>query len=173
MEIESELKDWSPSNYPVFFALVLLATTAVMLAMGYESRAESLATYAYYFLVIGVAVRFFELALPDSTLQRLGMVKMCALDWLKRYALESASNQKIAHMLKIPHFHQTKLEKILAPIAEISRNVSILLSVFFLISLIYGLMVDWWFVKWYIPDLVLIILGSLVLHFFTRAGSVE
>ena len=173
MEIESELKDWSPSNYPIFLVLVLLLATAVILSIGDESHAESLAIYAYYFLVIGVAVRFFELALPDSTLQRLDMVKMCALDWLKRYALESANNQKIARMLKIPHFYQPKLEKILVPVAEISRNVSILLSVFFLISLIYGLMVDWRFVKMYIPNLVLIILGFLTLHFFTRTDSVE
>lgn len=173
METESELKDWSPSNYPIFFALVLLAATAVTFAMGDESRAESLAIYAYYFLVIGVVVRFFELALPDSTLQRLGMAKMCILDWLKQHTLESANNQKIARMLKIPHFHQAKLEKILVPVAEVSRDVSILLSVFFLISLIYGLMVDWWFVKMYISNLVLIILGFLALHFFTRTDSVE
>jgi hypothetical protein len=173
METGSEMKDWPSSNYPIFLALVLLLATAVTLSIGDESRAESLAIYAYYSLVIGVAVRFFELALPDSTLQRLGMAKICILDWLKQHTLESANYQKIARMLKIPHFHQTKRVKILAPIAEISRNVSILLSVFFLISLIYGLMVDWWFIKWYISNLVLIILGSLVLHFFTRTDSVE
>jgi hypothetical protein len=173
MEIESELKDWPSSNYPIFLALVLLATTTITFSMGDEPRAESLAIYAYYFLVIGVAVRFFELALPDNILQRLGMAKIHILDWLEQHALESANNQKIIRMLKIPHFHHTKHMKILVPIAEISRNISILLSVFFLISLIYGLMVDWWFVKGYIPNLVLVILGSLVLYFFTRTGSVE
>ncbi|SNQ59714.1 hypothetical protein [Candidatus Methanoperedens nitratireducens] len=173
MGTESELKDWPSSNYPIFLALVLLAATAVTLSVGDESRAESLAIYAYYFLVIGVAVRFFEFALPDSTLQRLGMAKKHILDRLKQHALKSANNQKIARMLKIPHFHQVKPEKILVPVADVSRDVSILLSVFLLISLIYGLMVDWWFVKMYIPNLVLIILGFLTLHFFTRTDSVE
>lgn len=153
METKSELKDWLPSNYPIFLALILLATTAVTLSMGDESRAESLATYAYYFLVIGIVIRFFELALPDSILQRLGMAKMCALDWLERHALERA-----------------KLGKILVPIAEVSKNVTILLSIFFLTSLIYGLIIDLQFVEKYIYNLVLIILYSLVLHFFTRAG---
>ncbi len=145
MGTESELKDWHSSNYLIFLALVLLAATAVTLAIGDESRAESLAIYAYYFLVIGVAVSFFELALPDSTLQRLGMAKKHIMDRLKQHAL----------------------------VADVSREVSILLSVFLLISLIYGLMVDWWFVKGYISNLVLIILGSLALHFFTRTGSGE
>ncbi len=173
METGSELKDWPPSNYSIFFALVLLAATAVTLSIGDESRADSLAIYAYYFLVIGITIRFFELALPDNTLQRLGMAKIHILDWLEQHALENTNNQKIARILKIPHFHQIKPVKILVQVAEISRNVSILLSVFFLISLIYGLMVDWWFVKGYISNLVLVILGSLALYFFTRTGSVE
>ena len=173
METGSELKDWPPSNYSIFLALVLLAATAVTLSIGDEQRADSLAIYAYYFLVIGVAVRFFELALSDSTLQRLGTAKIRILDWLEQHTLESTSNQKIYRIFKILRFHQTKSVEISVPVAEISKNVSILLSIFFLISLIYGLMVDWWFVKGYISNLVLAIFGSLVLYFFTRTGSVD
>jgi len=65
MESTEETNEWPLSNYPIFMALVLLAATAVTLAMGNEPRAENLAIYAYYLLVIGVTIRFFELALPD------------------------------------------------------------------------------------------------------------
>ena len=65
METTEETNEWPLSNYPIFMALVLLAATAVTVAMGNEPRAESLAIYAYYLLVIGVIIRFFELALPD------------------------------------------------------------------------------------------------------------
>jgi hypothetical protein len=71
-EQKSETQEgWPPSNYPIFLALVLLAATAVTLAMGEEKRAEELAIYAYYLLVIGVAIRFFELSLPENMLTRL------------------------------------------------------------------------------------------------------
>jgi len=66
MESTEETNEWPLSNYPIFMALVLLAATAVTLAMGNEPRAENLAIYAYYLLVIGVTIRFFELALPDG-----------------------------------------------------------------------------------------------------------
>lgn len=62
-----ETGDWPPSNYPIFFAIVLLVATAVTLAMGGEALAEELAIYAYYLLVVGVVIRFFELALPEDT----------------------------------------------------------------------------------------------------------
>lgn len=42
-EENNEKEGWPPSNYPIFLALVLLAATAVTLAMGEEKRAEELA----------------------------------------------------------------------------------------------------------------------------------
>jgi hypothetical protein len=85
--MESEQKNetdyvWPPSNYPIFLALVLLAAMVVTLAMGDELRAEELAIYAYYLLVIGVAIRFFELSLPENALVRLGVVKVRFLGWM-------------------------------------------------------------------------------------------
>ena len=58
--------------------------------------------------------------------------------------------------------------KNIAVVSEVSRDVAIFLSVFFIISLIYGLIIDWWFVKGYLSNLVLFILGFLTLHIFTR-----
>jgi len=43
METAGEIEGWPPSNYPIFLALVMLAATAVTLAMGDEKRAEELA----------------------------------------------------------------------------------------------------------------------------------
>jgi len=39
---------------------MLIAVTAATLAIGDEKLAERLAIYAYYFLVIGVAIRFLS-----------------------------------------------------------------------------------------------------------------
>ncbi len=158
---------WPPSNYPIFLALVLLAATAVTLVMGDEPQAEGLAIYAYYLLVTGVAIRFFELILPDNTLPRLSIEGIRILDWLKRYV------PGVAGVFKVPFvsiLYKTELKKMLVHIADVSKNVAILTSVFLLISVIYGLFIDMWFVRGYISNLILIILGFLTLHFFTRAG---
>ncbi len=175
MENESKIKDWPSSNYPIFFALVLLATTAVTLAMGDEPRAEEIAIYAYYFLVIGILIRFFELALPDNTLERLSSKRMRISGWLRQHTQKANANTQ-AHLPGIPHkkilyFNRAKFEKILAPVADISKNVAVFLSLFLVICVIYGLMIDWWTVKGYISNLVLIIFGFLTLHMFSRAGS--
>jgi acylphosphatase len=102
----SVMKNWPPSNYPIFLALVLLATTAVTLAMGNEPRAESLAIYAYYFLVIGVTIRFFEFALPKNIVERLGAAKMRISAWLKQYVLENKElhPQNIVSLLRAKQF---------------------------------------------------------------------
>jgi hypothetical protein len=48
------------SRYPIGLAIVLLLSCAVELASGFENYANRLATYAYYFLVVGVALMFIE-----------------------------------------------------------------------------------------------------------------
>ena len=72
MELKSE-SHWPPSNYPILFAIILLIATAITLALGYsESFANDLATYAYLLLVIGVIIRFFELAMPEHMARKIG-----------------------------------------------------------------------------------------------------
>lgn len=207
---------WPPSNYPIYLALVLLATTAVTLAMGDDKRAEDLAIYAYYFLVIGVAIRFLELSLPEDTLQKLNpamkrisvfsiyirqhgsmyirntmiMLKnlYCRLKvYLHRVLLEmrvSISDLKKQHppeliyaqngsmpkrqYLKLRRPHIVNPGKNIEVISDISRNITIYLSVFLLISLIYGLTIDWWFVKRYLYNLFYAILGGLTLYILLR-----
>ena len=78
--------NWPPSNYPIFLALVLLAATAVTLAMGDEPQAEELAIYAYYFLVIGVGIRFFELALPENSINRLTSAYVFVTESIKKHS---------------------------------------------------------------------------------------
>ncbi|MCZ7383513.1 MAG: hypothetical protein O8C63_02055 [Candidatus Methanoperedens sp.] len=193
------MKDWPPSNYPIFLVLMLLATTAMTLAMGDEPRAENLAIYAYYLLVIGVTIRFFELALPESTLQRLVLIETQISGWMKRLMREikvltqKVGNLRIPHIniphinipyiniphikmprIKIPHTRRllkNNLEKESPMIADVSRNIVIFLSFFFIISLIYGLMIDWLAVTGYIYNLVLVVFGFLALHVFTRGRS--
>lgn len=116
----SVMKNWPPSNYPIFLALVLLAATAVTLAMGNEPRAESLAIYAYYFLVIGVAIRFFEFALPKNTVERLGVAKMRISAWLKQYVLENKG------------LHPKNIVCVLRTLPIRIRHLAISLSVFFI-----------------------------------------
>ncbi len=62
----------------------------------------------------------------------------------------------------------TNFQKAIAMISDTSRNIAIFLSVFLLISLVYGLVIDWWPVRRYLPNLILVIIGFLALHIFTR-----
>jgi len=215
-ESNREFSSWPSSNYPIFIVLMLLVATAATLVIGDEKRAEELAIYAYYFLVIGVLIRFFELALPERTLQKLnqdmkqisGFIKQHALvviqktglmlkklyailqPYLQRSMFEMKMRisvfvkqhppekmgeyiQKIGSMLRqqylrLQRLHISMPEKNTAVISEISRNIAIFLSAFFIISLIYGWMIDWWFVERYLSNLILFILGFLTLHIFTR-----
>lgn len=195
--------NWPPSNYPIFLALVLLAATAVTLAMGDETQAEELAIYAYYFLVIGVGIRFFELALPENSINRLtsaygyvtGSIKKHSYV-VKNYLKNSVGN--ISPKLKINSSFNNRINitryfddksyvsrlqqriklsfkdnagRYMDEISFTARNVAVFLSVFFFISLVYGFMIDWFYVKRYISNLVLIILGVVTLHIFTRRKS--
>ncbi len=168
-----ETKDWPSSNYPIFIALMLLAATAATLAIGDEKRAEQLAIYAYYFLVIGVVIRFFELTLPEGTLKRLSQAKKLTSGFIEQHV--SKDIQKMGALPKelyarLRRLHIVEPGENIAVISETSRNIAIFLSVFFIISLIYGSMIDWWFVRGYLSNLILIILGFLTLHIFTRVG---
>jgi len=64
------MNDWPPSNYPILIALMLLAVTALTLAIGDDKLAQDLAIYAYYLLVTGVIIRIFQLVLPKDTLHK-------------------------------------------------------------------------------------------------------
>jgi len=170
------MRDWPPSNYPIFLALVLLAATAVTLAMGDEKRAEDLAIYAYYMLVIGVAIRFFELTLPENAIQRLNGFKERIYGFVRRLLVGAAFKvgwvAKKFHVpgtkVKFPRLHLTIPKKYFEMVSDISRNVAIFLLLFILISLMYGLMIDWWTVKNYFSNLVLAILGFSTLHVFMK-----
>ncbi|HEY9205835.1 MAG TPA: hypothetical protein VIO58_07925 [Candidatus Methanoperedens sp.] len=257
------MKHWPPSNYPIFIALILLVATAVALAVGDVKRAEELAIYAYYFLVIGVAIRFFELTLPENIQKQLSQLKTrissylnqpdyisfdipnkddigrwlyfrmprsywaihetktrisgyfnqlttkmidmaiklagCMTEWfyvhiprlywsiteikmrisghIKQRAqgsinleLKSAGNIPDSLQNRRKRLPQTGFEKNLALISDISINIAIFLSLFLFISLVYGLMIDWWFVQRYLSNLVLIILGFLGLRILIRLG---
>lgn len=58
------------SNYPIFQAIIMLVATAVTLYMRDEQTIEDLAIYAYYFLVLGVGIRFLEFTLPENLISR-------------------------------------------------------------------------------------------------------
>jgi len=47
-------------RYPIVFAIFLLVLSAITLAQGFEERANRIAIYAYYFLVIGVILMLAE-----------------------------------------------------------------------------------------------------------------
>lgn len=213
------MDDWPPSNYPILIALMLLVATAATLANGDEKLAESLAIYAYYFLVIGVAIRFFELSIPEDTLQRLNPAKKRISLFssslkhhglifirntaimlknlygrLKLYLRRAIFEMKVRisdfkrqhppelivvriremisairrQILKLQRLHIVNPGKNIALISEISMNIAIFLSVFFIFSLIYGITIDWWFVKGYFYNLILTILGCLALYIVLR-----
>lgn len=201
------MKDWPLSNYPILLALLLIATTAIILAAGDEPHAEEIAIYAYYFLVIGVVIRFFELTLPENTLRKPavliipGKVKAAVihLDWKKifmgiadaliysavfimnairvlvRSVSEAGMIQKIADILRGLYFRIVLSRYFrtgtIEHMSKISRNVAISLFIFFLISMIYGSVLNWSAVKGYLSSLLLIIIYFLVIHLFTKFVS--
>lgn len=175
-EQNNEGKGWPPSNYPIFLALVFLAATAVTLALGDELRAEELAIYAYYLLVIGVAIRFFELSLPENT---LGLVKVRFLGWMMWCGQRIGRiNRNIDSKLRLPRIrlpeikisnvHRAAFKNSIAFLGDILKNVTVFLSLAFLILLIYGFMIDWWAVEGYFYNFVLVILGVFTMYFFTK-----
>lgn len=147
------MNEWPPSNYPFLIALMLFAATAATLALGDAKLAEELAIYAYYLLVIGVAIRFFELLAPEKDLHKPGLARKRNSDYTKRLN---------------PNSKYVDIKNNIYMISDISRNTAIFLSVFFLISLIYGLLIDWWFVKGFLSKLILIIIGFSIFHIITK-----
>lgn len=209
----------NPSNYPFLIALMLLSATAVTLTIGDEKLAESLIIYAYYFLVFGAAFRFFELALPEDTLQRLNparkhisffsvyikqrgsiFIRNMGIILKNLYARLQSHLQRVIfeakvyisdfkrhhppemillriremisdfkrQFLKLRRPHIVKPGKNIVLISDISINVAIFLSVFFIFSLIYGITIDWWFVKGYFYNLILAIFSCLTLYMILR-----
>lgn len=175
-----ETSDWPPSNYPIFLALVLLFATAVTLAMGDEPLAEDLAIYAYYLLVIGVAIRFFEMVLPDDSPQKINRFKYRVLrllekfiNWINNHLPDSVISTSSNKLLKPKNRFIFKLKSkldlnikisYLIHISDISKDITIYLSVVFVIMLVYGLFFGWWNVRGYLQDLALIIIGFFALH---------
>jgi len=166
-----ETSDWPPSNYPIFFALVLLAATAVTLAMGNELRAEELAIYAYYLLVIGVTIRFFEISLPDDAPEKIESIKsrILKLTGVLKYRVSKHTGNTVSTIVCkvqplgnfIIGFRPAIKKTHLMHIHEISKEVSIYLSVLFLLLSVYGSVCGWWIIRGYLESLALIIIGFL------------
>jgi len=172
--------DWPLSNYPIFLALVLLFATAVTLAMGDEPLAEDLAIYAYYLLVIGVTIRFFELVLPDDTSQKIDHVKYRIrvlqgiftnfinehiqrniTSTIPRQTLKSVNELILTIISKLNYYIK---DSYLVYISDISKNVTIYLSLVYVIMLVYGFIFGWWNVGGYLRELALIIIGFFTLY---------
>ncbi len=141
--------EWPLSNYPMLMALILLVTTAIVLGHGgSEAYANQLAIYAYFLLAAGVAVRFFELTLPETFIQRL--------------------KEKLPEINRRENSLRTSKDCILGFFADVARNVFFSLLIFFLIALCYGALVDWFFVEKFIVQLGYIIIIFLALHLVLR-----
>lgn len=173
-----ETSDWPPSNYPIFFALVLLAATAVTLAMGNESRAEELAIYAYYLLVIGVTIRFFEISLPDDAPEKIEFIKsrILKLTGVIKYKISKHTGKTVSTIVcKVqplgnfitgfkPGIRPAIKKTHLMHIHGISKDVSIYLFVLFLLLSVYGSIYGWWIIRGYLENLALIIIGFFAVY---------
>lgn len=173
------VKHWPLSNYPIFFALVFLSATAVVLAMGDETLSEQLAIYAYYLLVAGVTLRFFELTLPADTLQ----VKLLRLaEQLRRNTPRAPAITPPKHRM-IPHWKTQAADTWgrlwqrlcnaefmdITYLEEVSRNTTTLLLAFMALSLLFALMGGWWLVRTYIANLLIIIFTTSTIYLLTRS----
>ncbi|MFZ3383302.1 MAG: hypothetical protein WA144_05200, partial [Candidatus Methanoperedens sp.] len=174
--------------------------TALTLAIGDDKLAQDLAIYAYYLLVTGVVIRFFELALPKYSLQKhnppdmkrislfsnsiknhgllfirnMGIMLKNLYAWLQSRLRRVIFEMKVRisgfkrQFLKLRRLHIVNPGKNITLISEISMNIGIFLSVFFIFSLIYGITIDWWFVKGYLNNLIFTILGCFILYIVLR-----
>ncbi len=134
---------WPLSNYPILLALILLVATAISSGIGEsEAYANQLAIYAYFLLAVGVAVRFFELVLPERVVQRV----------------------------KINSSKISKSEDKLDFFADVTRNVLFSMLLFFIIAISYGALVDWFFVRGFIKELGYVIVVFLMLHLLLKYG---
>ena len=142
------MSEWPLSNYPVLMALILMVAVAIELMLGEsEAYANQLVIFAYFLLVIGAAVRFFELTLPGALFQVL-RVKML---WNKsRDILKNRKESKSGFFV------------------EVTRNVFFSLMFFFLIAVGYGALVDWFFVGRFIKQLGYVTVIFFVLHMISR-----
>ncbi|HEY9246509.1 MAG TPA: hypothetical protein VIO11_06655, partial [Candidatus Methanoperedens sp.] len=170
-----------------------------------------LAIYAYYFLVMGIAIRFLEFALPENIQRKFADIKIRISDYLDRSddinfylpEMDDISRWLYARAPRIYWFFTgirmrilrtinwkisvskgpsgnsrpqnrrlplTGSGKNIALISDISINIAIFLSMFLIISLIYGMLVDWWYVQRYLSNLVLIILALIGLRIFIWLG---
>lgn len=104
---------------------------------------------------IGPQLRALELRIPDFGLPRVSLPEVRLPE------------------VKISNVHRAGFKNGIAFLCDVSKNVSIFLSLAFLILLIYGLMIDWLVVKGYFSNFVLVILGFFTMYFFTKqlAGS--
>jgi hypothetical protein len=160
--------------------------------MGDETHAEELVIYAFTLLVIRVALHFLELSLTENTLTRLGVVRVRFLGWILWLVREIwGTSRNIGSKLrsqdvripglpevrlpevKISSVHREELKNSIAYLSDVSKNITIFLSLAFLILLIYGLMIDMWTAKGYFSNFLLAILGFFTLYFFMKqvAGS--
>jgi hypothetical protein len=178
-----ETSDWPPSNYPIFLALVLLLATAVTLAMGDQSLAEDLAIYAYYLLVTGVTIRFFELVLPSETPQKIDIYK-CKIHRLLKKSIQIIyenipdniisiiSNKPMKLVNEVITNLQIKFNLNLKTshivyISDILKDITIYLSTVFVLMLVYGFIFGWWNIEGYLPELAMIIIGFFLLYVIT------
>jgi len=141
-------ENWPLSNYPILMAILLLVATAVLIGLGEsDTYANQLAIYAYFLLVTGVAIRFFELTLPETLIQRI---------WAK--IPEINSSEDASESKKLGFF------------ADVTKNIFFFLLIFFFIALSYGALVDWFFVGGFVKNLGYTVAVFLALHLALRYG---
>ena len=135
------------SNYPIFFALILLIAIAITAGIGYyEVDIYLLATYAYFLLMIGLAIRFFELTFFQTLIRKINSI-----------FTKTKENKYFPEEKDIIRFF-----------SNVTKNVALLLFAFFIVLLVYGIFVDWFFVKELIKKLGCVIAVFGILHLLIK-----
>ena len=170
------VKDWPYSNYPISIAIMLLSATTVALILNDDARAGFFGIQAYNFLIIGAAIRFLELAFSEKINDTFAQTKMHISEDINQQNLKSIGGDLRRSVAIIFHdvyrgnytLNKIEIKKFRALISYISKIITIFLSAFLFIYLIYGLFIDWRFVEKDVYNLGLIILVFLTMHLFTR-----
>lgn len=152
--------DWPPSNYPILAAILLLMATAVSLAAGMsEDYANQLAIYAYYFLVIGISIRFIELGVSGEK-----------KEWLveKTHFVLDRVGGRIGEVETDRDFSLRKRWRRATIYRELAGYVAALLVA----TAIYSFFLDQTLFT-YIPLLVLLLTALLALHLLTPLNEEE
>jgi len=140
------------SQETIFRFFSLFKTTFVLFNSKYGHHAQNL----YGRLKSYLHKALFEMRVRISEIKKRSPAELKPVD------IQEGKDMPKLQYLNLNRLHIINSEKKITLISEIIRNIAIFLSVVLIISLIYGMVIDWWSVEIYVYYFIYAILGCLL-----------